>query len=252
MRARLLVLSLIGLCLSAGPAMAAMFGADGGAGLQGVLNTHTTGPVSGVSSVNVTTDDLAGGMDAYWSVEASGGSVTTLVFNLSAAFAPTNTFGLFDAANPNNKVQVFAGNDAVGQQHTLGIWADGSVILDGHDTGNHFAAGNLFGYYLDATTGNGRADAVFYSATALNADRVDHMYAYAGKGDTFQVLPWSPGVWDADEYVLAFEDLWNGGDRNYQDLVVMVESVTPLPVPAAVLLGLLGLGAAGLKLRRYA
>jgi hypothetical protein len=228
-----------------------MFGSDGGAGLQGVLDSHTTAPIAGVSSVNVVTDNLVDGADAYWAVEASGGSVTTLVFNLSAAFAPTNAFGLFDAANSGNKVQVFAGGDAVGTMRTLGIQADGSVFLGGSDTGINFA-GNTFGYYLDATTGNVNANAVFYSDTTLNADQVDHMYAYAGKGDTFQVPPWSAGTWSAHEYVLAFEDLWAGGDQNYQDLVVMVESVNPVPVPAAVLLGLLGLSAAGLKLRRIA
>jgi hypothetical protein len=32
----------------------------------------------------------------------------------------------------------------------------------------------------------------------------------------------------------------------------MVESVVPIPLPGAVLLGILGLGVVGLKLRKYA
>jgi hypothetical protein len=50
-------------------------------------------------------------------------------------------------------------------------------------------------------------------------------------------------------YVIGFED---GSDWDFQDLVVEVTNVAPVPVPGAVLLGLLGLGAAGLKLRKHA
>jgi hypothetical protein len=249
MKAKLLVLGFLALCLTASPAMAALFG-DGGASLQTVLNNHTA-PYPGVSSVNVLTDDLADPVDSYWEIQASGGSVTTLVFNLSAAFAPTNTFGLFDMANPANFVQVFAGGDGVGTQKTLGIQVGGAVTINSVPTGVNFS-GNAFGYYLDAKIGNQNVNARFYSRTELNADLFDHMYAYRGEGDMFQTLPWLPGVWGPDEYVLAWEDLWAGGDRNFSDLVVMVESVTPVPVPAAVLLGLLGMGVAGLRLRRFA
>lgn len=51
----------------------------------------------------------------------------------------------------------------------------------------------------------------------------------------------------AKTFVLGFED---GNDEDYQDLVVEVSHVRPTPVPGAVLLGVLGLGAAGCKLRR--
>ena len=254
-RTVLLVVCVAALCLSAAPAMAAMFG-DGGAALQGVLNGITIPPPS---SVDVTTDELpdtlAGGTpyDSYWSVTATGGSVSTIIAEL-AAFMNTNTFGIYDAANPANKVQVFAGAATAGSQAAVTIKADGSVFLNiFNDTGVDFA-GNLFGYYLDATVGNNNPNAVFYSDSSLNADGgFDHMYAYQGKNiDTVQLPNLSPGLWTDNEYVLAFEDLWAGGDKDYTDFVVMVESVVPVPVPAAVLLGMLGLSVAGFGMRRFA
>ena len=73
------------------------------------------------------------------------------------------------------------------------------------------------------------------------------MVAFEGKGiDTIQIANLAPGLWTTNEYALAWEDLKGGGDGDYQDFVVMVESVVPtaVPVPAAALLfgsGLLGL-----------
>ena len=81
-------------------------------------------------------------------------------------------------------------------------------------------AGNLFGFYLQTPGG------YWYSQSALNSDQADHMLAFAGQNDWVQ-LPSSPaGKWDPNEFVLAWEDLARPGwDYDYNDFVVMVESV---------------------------
>jgi len=266
MKTRLLVLGFAALSLSTAPATAALaiFG-DGGDELQGALNDITVG---GVSSVDVRTDALSESDDPYWGIDGSGGTVNTISIE-HAAWNYYNSFGIYDAANPANRVQIFDGSAYVGSLALVSIWADGSVFVNFTDTYVDFA-GNLFGYYLDSR--NGHPDwtgGLWYSDTSLNADRMDHMHAYQGLNiDTIQIGSLSPGVWSSAEYLLAFEDLhlmhwgnqdditvrppeWGDTEPNFSDFVVMVDSV-PVPVPGAVLLGLLGLGAAGLKLRKHA
>jgi len=227
-------------------------GGDGpGTSLQDVFNALTLAPTAGLSSINVNSDQLSDFMDSYWSISAAGGSVATIVVEL-AGFSNNNVFGLYDADNPNSKVWLFGGFASEGSQGIISILSDGSVYRNFVDTGINFS-GNNFGYYLNSTAG-GSAGGVFYSDTTLNTDGVDHMVAYQGKGiDTVQIANLAPGLWTTNEYALAWEDLKGGGDGDYQDFVVMVESIVPtaVPLPAAALLfgsGLLGLiGAARRK-----
>lgn len=215
-----------------------------GVQLQNVIDGITTAPVAGSSSVNVATDYVPDSSDSYWEIGGSGGSVATVVIELGA-YANGNTLGIYDRANPASKVQVFGGAATQGSQAILSILANGSVILNFTDTGVDFA-GNAFGLYLDSSAG--ASGGLFYSDTALNADQGDHMFAYQGVGDTIQIPPFSAGQWGPNEYILAFEDLDGSvADWNYTDMVVLVESVTPVPDGGATILmvgmALLGLAA---------
>ena len=59
-------------------------------------------------------------------------------------------------------------------------------------------------------------------------------------------------LWELnDPFLLTWEDL-NMGDQDYDDMIFLVDRVVPTPIPGAFLLGALGIGAAGLKLRKYA
>lgn len=278
MKTRLLVLGFAVLCVGAVPAMAGfstyspVFGPGSGeTTLQQVLNNITKAPTLGASSVNVATEAIVDDVDSYWKIDGSGGASSTMIIEL-AGWNPTNVMGVYDALNPATRVALFGGAAGQGDQAELTIATNGTVTVTYKDfdpvtgdflggsfnTGTVFTAGNLFGFYLDSTASRQPGNGVFFSDTALNTSTgdngYDHMLAYQGKGiDTVQMPGKAPGTWEQNEFVLAWEDkLGSMTDGDYQDLVVIVESVSPVPVPAAVLLGFLGLGAAGLKLRRFA
>ena len=227
------------------PVCIAPYGQDGSnTGLSSILGIYdaTTNPngviAPGGTAVDPYTQQV---QQPYWSVNSSSGSVANILLQI-AGNAGTDTFGIFDPTDPSKKFAIF-NNGQNGQQTTLTVWLNGGYSLNGAPVQTTFGVTNLFGYYL-ISGGN-----TYYSLPSLNEaggslypDGTPHMVAYQGNGSNLVALNGHPGgLWDSSEYILAWEDLpFSRSDLDYNDFVVEVESVHPVPEPAA--LGMFGFG----------
>jgi hypothetical protein len=188
--------------------------------LQGILDSKgNVAPNRVVISSDA--DQLDDGVDAYWRALTAPSAYIVIEV---AGFAPNNNFGIYDKVT-GAKQQLFAGSASAGAG-VIGFtptWSE-------------------FGFYIDNTVNNFS----WYSDTSKNAGGGDQMVAYAGKGATLNVGGAAGSqIWDANSYILGFEDLaLASSDKDYQDMVVLVKNVAPVPDGAMtiVLLGAAFLG----------
>jgi len=201
--------------------------------LQNLLDGITKGG-PGIDTLNDQT-----GFD-WFTNTASGGSLGSFMFEV-AGFAPTNKFGIYNSSK--QKALLYYGVNNPGDRVTIDFLAGGdiSVSTKGLPPGDvtptadiyYSDFGNLFGFYLEREDGT-----TFYTQNALNDGGYQQAVVYQGDNRTTLALPGKQGgTFTDNEFIIAFEDLWLGGstDRDYNDLVVMMESVEPIPEPATVI-----------------
>lgn len=194
-----------------------------------------------------------------WQIGSTTGSFNIILKEI-AGNAKINTFGIYDPSDPSNTLQIFSGPDTAGAKGTLVYNGSGMfqyAPFGGGTTSATFGDGATFGYYLGTPNGT------FYSNPMLNngageagnpyADGMHHMVAYQGDNSTKLLVN---GVWGkmlSNEVMLAWEDQpFKSSDLDYNDFVVLVESVHSVPEPTV--LGMFGLGllliGAGVAFRR--
>ena len=120
------------------------------------------------------------------------GSYRVAILDEFAAFATNNTFGWYPV-NSKEFHEIFSGEDSVGAT-------------------TEFSSPERFGLYLRSPEGD------FYTESELNRNGDDHAWIFA-----------DPKTQDG--CVVAWEDLYGLGDKDYQDMILSIKLLPPPPPP---------------------
>ncbi|WP_297325741.1 DUF4114 domain-containing protein [Nitrosomonas sp.] len=155
-------------------------------------------------------------------------------------------------ATTTGEIGAYFYNQSASYTNTLSLLVNGVItpessagVLNNHTSSmgdfvslGFVHAGDVLTFQLNViTTGN-----TLYSDSALNADGVNHVYSTSFFGDAALGIP-------AGTYV-GFEDIYDGGDFDYNDETFVFTNISPVPEPETYAMLLAGLGFIAFTIRR--
>lgn len=134
------------------------------------------------------------------------------------------------------------------------------TAADPDDTGLAIGSEAIFGICVnraaeDPGANCANADDVFYTGPASrNADNLAHAIVWTRADYEAEFGALDPGAFPPEyDFIIGFEDILGGGDRDFNDAIFAVRGTTVLPEPLTMSLlatGLAGMAGAGLRRRR--
>ncbi len=197
----------------------------------------------------------------YFEPAGAGNSTAAYIATVSWGW-PELEFGIYDLDDPTNMVKLF--------DESL-LSAGDSVLINFSQTLNSIVVSDVdtlvvvdsttyfreFGFYAITTTSVNPETTIgpFYSEDSLNPGGWARFLTYEAKGDMVTIGGEGPYNDAAHWYIATEAGSYGAGTTwgaDFSDFIVQMQSIVPVPVPAAILLGILGLSVAGIKLRKYA
>jgi len=178
------------------------------------------------------------GAELFRPLGGKNGMASGLLFEY-AGFRNKNSVGVYNAKNPEETYELIGAKVDPGEQSLGDKWFGYNEIFK--NFGETFEG--IFGFYLKNHKGT------FYSEASMNTGDVDHFKAFRGDGETKVENGFPNQTFEAHDWVIAFEDLPNGGDLDYNDFVAYVRQAEAVPEPT-MLLGLAALVGGAVTLRR--